>query len=333
MLNITKQQALNRWDNLPIILREAMFSERNADILWSVCKEQHLSEDKIRIVANFVGDVIMGFTHPEDLAKEIKEALGINIEIANSISVEINRKIFMPLKSEIDKVYAPAGALAEEKLAEESAPPVEISEEHIVDLRTLKMEEAVVKEEAAIVVKEEAAIKEEIPTPPAVNQVEPMIIHKEESAKPILGAKRSLGGLFGFLRGEKDVKPKAVEAKIEIGADADLEQSKVKVVHYSEFSTPVDNQSKAVEQSLPQGKQLEINDQQPMVEIESSAQMAARVFEKIDLQPATNIQQQELSVPIPPKPQISPIPPQEPKFKIKEGEEVIDLRTMKKITE
>lgn len=305
MLNITRRQALKRWDALPMNLREALFSEYNSSVLWKICEGQHLSEDKIYKIATLTGDVLMGFTHPEDLAQEIKNETGIVMEIANAVSSDINRKIFVPIRSEIDKVYSPV-------LAKENTP-LEVQEEHIVDLRTLKLEEA--------------AIKEEIPMPSAVNQVEPMIIHKEESAKPVLGAKRSLGGLFGFLRGEKEVESKAVEAKIEIGADADLESSKVKVVHYSEFLTPVDGQSQTAEQNSPQSKQSEIDDQQPIKqkEIESSAQMAARVFEKIDLRTAINAQQQELSVPIP------PIPPQEQKIEIKEGEEVIDLRTMKKI--
>ncbi|PIY59551.1 hypothetical protein COY96_01175, partial [Candidatus Wolfebacteria bacterium CG_4_10_14_0_8_um_filter_37_11] len=94
MPNITKQQALNRWDKLPMVLREAIFSERNADILWGVCETQHLSEDKIYRIATLAGDTIMGFIHPEDLAKEIKETTNIHSDIADLIVKEIDRKIF-----------------------------------------------------------------------------------------------------------------------------------------------------------------------------------------------------------------------------------------------
>ena len=254
----------------------------------------------------------------------------------------------MPLRGEIDKVYSSAVALTEEKLAEEIAlavseaelPPVEISEEHIVDLRTLKREEAAVKEN----VKSE---EKEILTPSAVNQAEPIIIHKEESARPILGAKRSLGGLFGFLRGEKEAEPKAVEAKIEIGRTAEEmskeipEPPKLKVVHYSEFKTPVaDSLSKTddkreelpvpvspkpISSVLPKTA-LDILEIEPPVE--SPAQVAAKVFEKApEKAPETPLLPPK--PPIPPKP---PVPPQEPKFEIKKGEEVIDLRTMQKIS-
>ncbi len=238
MFQITEQQIEKRWDILPISLLEVLCSFDTAKMISEICKKNHIIGEKKDKISGLIGFVIIGFLHPEDLVQEIKDATGIHPEIAETIVKELDRKIFAPIRGEIDKVYSPAGALTEEKLAEESAPPVEISEEHIVDLRTLKREEAAVKEN----VKSE---EKEILTPSAANQTEPIIIHKEESARPILGAKRSLGGLFGFLRGEKEAEPKAVEAKIEIGRMAEEmskeipEPPKLKVVHYSEFKTPV----------------------------------------------------------------------------------------------
>ena len=54
----------------------------------------------------------VGFIHPEDLAKEIKDALNLNPEIANSIADEIDRKIFNPIRTDLEKIYSPAEALA-----------------------------------------------------------------------------------------------------------------------------------------------------------------------------------------------------------------------------
>ena len=68
MQKISRQQALNRWDTLPDNLREALFSEYNSETLWKICEGQHLSEDKIYIVATLAGDVILGFLHPEDFS-------------------------------------------------------------------------------------------------------------------------------------------------------------------------------------------------------------------------------------------------------------------------
>ena len=99
MLKISKQQALNRWDILPDNLKEALFSESNADILWLICEAQHIPEQKIYTIATIAGDVILGFLHSEDLAKEIRTTLNLNPEIANSIANEIDRKIFVPIRS------------------------------------------------------------------------------------------------------------------------------------------------------------------------------------------------------------------------------------------
>ena len=75
MLKISRQQLINRRDSLPDNLREALFSEYNSETLWKICEGQHLSEDKIYIIATLAGDVILGFLHPEDLALEIKKTL------------------------------------------------------------------------------------------------------------------------------------------------------------------------------------------------------------------------------------------------------------------
>lgn len=107
MIKISQDQALKRWGTLPDILKESIFSAYNAEILWRVCGNQHLSEDKIDKIAIITGDVLMGFLHPEDFAQEIHETLNINIEIAKAIAIEIDRKIFSPLKKELEKVYQP----------------------------------------------------------------------------------------------------------------------------------------------------------------------------------------------------------------------------------
>ncbi len=119
MFQITKQQVNNRWDKLPIILREAVFSERNADILWRVCEDQHLPENKIYRVASLVGDVLMGFIHPDNLAREIKEMIALNPVIIDSIIKEINSKIFAPIRSEINKALILPIPTGEEIEAEE----------------------------------------------------------------------------------------------------------------------------------------------------------------------------------------------------------------------
>ncbi len=105
---ILKNQLYRRWDLLPEILREATTSETNSAIVWKTGEAEHLPKEKLSVVSRLTGYVLMGFIHPEDLAREIQENLGIDIRIATSIADPINKKVFQPLRGELEKIYSPA---------------------------------------------------------------------------------------------------------------------------------------------------------------------------------------------------------------------------------
>lgn len=105
---IPNKQLYSRWDLLPDILKEAIASETNSDIAWKAGEIEHLPKEKIAIVSRLTGYVLMGFIHPEDIAKEIQDALGINPNIAASIANTLNSRLFNPLKNDLEKIYAPA---------------------------------------------------------------------------------------------------------------------------------------------------------------------------------------------------------------------------------
>ncbi len=322
MFQITEQQIENRWNVLPLRLLEILCSFDTGKMILEICKKNHIIGEKSDKISGLTGFVIMGFLHPEDLAQEIKEAIGVNAEIADSVSRQIERRIFLPLRSEIDKIYSPVpgNVSVADKL------PLETTE--AIDLRIKKEDEP----ETPKIVKSEDKEREK-----TEEEDKPFIIHKEESSKPILGAKRSLGGLFGFLKGGKEAESKAVEAKIEIGRPEikaeQAEPPKMKVIHYSEFRTPIDKMT---------------NDQRPTTNdtnIIKKQETDNKILDILEIEPpkqavaGKNIVPRPLAAP-PPPPLIQPAPltpqrpEQNPKFEAaKESEEVIDLRTMKKINE
>ncbi|MBU6500460.1 MAG: hypothetical protein KGJ89_01350 [Patescibacteria group bacterium] len=106
MVTVTQNQALERWDNIPDVLREAMVSEANSDFIWKTCGNEHLPEEQINYVVRIFGHVILGFIHPEDMAGELKE-LGIVPQAADTIAGAINKRIFDPLKADIMSVHEP----------------------------------------------------------------------------------------------------------------------------------------------------------------------------------------------------------------------------------
>jgi hypothetical protein len=257
MLNISKQQALQRWEVLPDSLREALFSEYNADTLWKICQDQHLPEDKIKKIAILLGDVILGFEHFDDLAKDISLETGINQQIANSIVQEADRKIFLPIKSDIEKNYKPAPPeplptrqpVVEVKPMEKPAEaPAESSsfakatadkQKPISPLDILKetpketpiAPKPLIETPVAKPVTPSTPPAPQTPNPPAPKPSTPpasplakgpLIIHKETEFKPLSESKKSLGGFFSFLNKGGSVKKEIispVKAKVEIGPE------------------------------------------------------------------------------------------------------------------
>jgi len=342
MVNISRQQKLERWDTLPDNLKEALFSEYNADILWQVCRTQHLTEDKIKIIATLAGDVILGFIHPEDLAKEIRESLNLNPEIANSIANEIDRKIFSPVKTDLEKVYAPP---SEEEILDLRAKTEEKSQEPAVKVELPKVEPV-----PKIITPEEEIKPQEVQPPEVkpqfgeveppkigVGEAEPLIIHKEAEFKPLAETKKSLGGLFGFLRKGKKEEEKIspVKAQVEIGIDTKLheieheitrkesptpspEPPKVRVVHYTEFPMPVSPFGKTKEESEKEKELVEADKRRTTRIIEAEERAKVEEIsppENLPIEAAPEVQPKEV------EPMASPVEPP-----AKSKAEPLDLR-------
>lgn len=107
MLQISKQQALQRYDVLPKSLREELFSAENAETIRFLSYENQINEEQIGELAKIAGNVVFGFLNVNDVAKELKESLGIDDAKAQIIFRGLNQKIFSRLKEEIAKIFAP----------------------------------------------------------------------------------------------------------------------------------------------------------------------------------------------------------------------------------
>jgi hypothetical protein len=122
MLSVSQQQAGQRWDIITPPLREALFSDVNADFVWNLCQSEHLTEEKSYQVAELAGYVLFGFLHPEDLSGELVSSLNLPTPLAKTMSDQINSRIFTPLRADIDKVYSPPSKLGGSSIG--SAPKI-----------------------------------------------------------------------------------------------------------------------------------------------------------------------------------------------------------------
>ena len=246
MMNISKQQARDRWDTLPDNLKEAIFSEVNADIVWRVGEANHLNEGKIREIATVAGDVVMGFLHPDpdDVSREIQARINIPRPLALDIAKELARKIFLPLKNDLDRIYSPVGS---ETLTRplESVIPVEITETKPESPREPQRAEAPPDLPLAESVPETEPtappVNEVKKEPPAVGEDQPFILHEEKPLfTPVVPPEKPYVS-FEPPRSPKAPAPKKVTVKIETPQEKSEE---ARVVHYSNLRTPLDTDAK-----------------------------------------------------------------------------------------
>jgi hypothetical protein len=260
MIKISSQQYLQRWTTLPDNLREAIFSQQNTDILWRICEDQHIPEEKIYIIVTLAGDVIFGFLHPEDFAKEIRESLNLNPEIANSIAQEIDRKIFSPIKTDLEKVYSPVSEIPETKPSIKPKPgpeptlPIQPPAELPVVSPSAELRASPVEPKPIPLTELPKVTKaaQTIPKPPAASEVEPFILHEETEPQPVGEKKRvSFPAIGWFKKTPKTETPVKVELEIFNSEEkkpfdaargkepivAKTEPPKQKVIHYREAPT------------------------------------------------------------------------------------------------
>ncbi|MDP3052730.1 MAG: hypothetical protein Q8N22_02090 [bacterium] len=279
MLQISRQQVLERWDTLPDNLREALFSEINANIVWQIGTLNHLSEEKISTMAMIVGDVIFGFLHPDDLAREIQEALNLNPQIVNPISHEINRKIFAPLRTDLEKVYSPASAMTEIKPTIKSEPETKVEKEIEFKPSGLRPEATTKPIEITDLPKAAQLPKTEI-QPPKIEPVispkpisaeQPFIIHQETETKAFTEKKKTTMPTMGWFKKESSKTPESpIKVELETFGQkieekkepvvAKTEAPKQRIIHYREVDIPTPF---GKTQGDPFGKQRE----QPQKEI------------------------------------------------------------------
>jgi hypothetical protein len=121
MIIPTEDQVYERWDTLPLILKEALTSEANSDFIWKTSEAEHVPDEKIFIIGRAVSHVLLGFIHTEDLLTEI-QGTGLDPKTASSIASGITQRILGPLHSEVDKIYQPLKVETAPKIIQDISP-------------------------------------------------------------------------------------------------------------------------------------------------------------------------------------------------------------------
>ncbi|MDD5569222.1 MAG: hypothetical protein PHG23_02305 [Candidatus Pacebacteria bacterium] len=104
MEEYTKEFFWSVYKTLPEDLKEAIFSERNNEVIYNICSKLNLDEEKTSIVAKYTGRVLMGLLDLDDFPVTLELELNIDETLANKISAEINNNIFKHLRVSLMKL-------------------------------------------------------------------------------------------------------------------------------------------------------------------------------------------------------------------------------------
>jgi len=106
MLNYSKKELLELYNNVPKELQEAIFSEETANIIYDACAKNGLKTDKeISQVAKYAGYILLGIISPNKFSKTLEKEMKLTRTQAKDISQEIKRLAFAPIKESLENLY------------------------------------------------------------------------------------------------------------------------------------------------------------------------------------------------------------------------------------
>ncbi len=108
MIKIAEEQKQKRFLTIPEPLRVTLFSEESADVIGVISKENNIPDKQVGELASVTGLVLLGFLKISEVAQELQERTGLDINICKKISASLENKIFNSIRADLEKIYAPA---------------------------------------------------------------------------------------------------------------------------------------------------------------------------------------------------------------------------------
>ena len=97
---------------LPLDLREAMSSIDTSTAVERIAGKHRLLIDKMGILAEEIGNVMFGVSHPKDFIHNLSDKLGVDRETARKIAEDVNQQIFSKVRESLRNLH---GIADEEK--------------------------------------------------------------------------------------------------------------------------------------------------------------------------------------------------------------------------
>jgi len=104
-MQYTREQINALLRKLPEDLKEAIASVDDLDIILGIEKKYRLHFDQTGELSNEILLLTVGLTPPQEFIKNIQRRLNIPEETAREIGLEVNEKIFRPVRDSLKKIH------------------------------------------------------------------------------------------------------------------------------------------------------------------------------------------------------------------------------------
>lgn len=228
-----KKSIRNRFLELPEPVRDWLTSERATDIVIEFNKKNNFTDDLISVIPLSITRLVIKDLEEKDFVNELTRRLNIDKQKASAIYSEITEKILKPIGEFLAEIGIKIPGIEATGLVSGiiSSPNFKNQGQEI---ETSPPTPSLVEEKI-----EETTQLEDFSELPEAQNSTPFILHQE---KPLFTPEQPLevpALIFQPPAGEKKPQPKPLVAKIETPGDEES-QDNVRVVHYSEYRTPLD---------------------------------------------------------------------------------------------
>jgi hypothetical protein len=107
----TNEKFWKLFESLPQELKDAIYAEESGDSIYEACKRYDVM-DSLDDIVGCVSHVLVGTLPPEDFQSALEIVLKIDKETSKKIFNELNRSIFYPVKTSLDRLYHPDATTA-----------------------------------------------------------------------------------------------------------------------------------------------------------------------------------------------------------------------------
>lgn len=115
MLKLTPEKLKEIFAGLPEDVKDAVFSVDSSKVIQEIGEKKELTVDKIGELADEVGLVMFGLTHPKDFIANLSKRLEVDRTKAKEIAEEINTRLFSKIRESLKKVHGLGGKKVDEK--------------------------------------------------------------------------------------------------------------------------------------------------------------------------------------------------------------------------